>query len=473
VLIRWLAATSIAVALLCTTSPSPANGRFPKAQAIASVPGEGGRTLFLRTTFGILISKDAGAHWRWICERALGYDGTWDPPIAATRDGRLWVGLESGLVSTVDGCRVDASPELEGYVVKDLTTDARGEAVFAITSAAGKKGYVWRRAPGERFVRLGAGLEDMNLMTLEVAPSRASRVYVSGQPYATVRGQLFRSDDGGKTLKGTAGTFEAEGPFFIAGIDPEDPDRVLLRHLHARGSDLLVTADGGKTFSNVLSMKSAMFGFAKSEDGATYWAASGVAEDGVLRSDDRGKTFTKIADHGVLCLHAASADHLFACENPFSLGSQAVSVSSDRGATFRGLAAFGDVEGPVLCAGAGDRGDGHPDASAGLVPLRDGGASLCAGDAWDETRAFVTPPPPAASTPAPATTGGGAGAHGEGSAPRSRCGCRLPGASRTSPDLAWLMVGLLPLIVRARGRGARGSRDARMDRHRLGGPTGA
>lgn len=453
VLARRLVPTLIGLALTCITLGASANGRFPKAQAIASVPGSDGSTVFLRTTFGILVSRDGGARWRWICERALGYEGTWDPPVAATRDGRLWVGLDSGLVSTVDGCRVDDSPELAGETVKDLTTDARGETLWAITGTPGKKSWVWRRSPGGPWKRLGSGLDDVNVMTIEVAPSKPSRVYVSGQPYSTIRGRLYRSDDGGATLVGEDRGLAAEGPFFIAAIDPKDPDTVLVRHLHTTGSDLLRTTDGGKTFANVLSMKSAMFGFAKSADGKTYWAGSGLAEHGIFRSSDRGATFEPIAKHGVLCLHAAPGERLFACENPFTLGTPAVALSGDAGKSFRALATFGDVEGPVACGGAGaaDGGD------AGLVPRPDAGAALCGEAAWAETKAFVTPRAPAEL----ADAGVDAGAEAAAPAARSsRCGCRAVGQAGGTPDPLWLIAGLVPLGVWARARARRGSKRA-------------
>src|SRR5262245_46688717 len=76
----------IAAATRCSTAH--ANGRFPEAQTFESAPGTDGKTVFLRTTFGVLVSRDRGEHWRWICERALGYGGQWDPAIAVTRDGR-------------------------------------------------------------------------------------------------------------------------------------------------------------------------------------------------------------------------------------------------------------------------------------------------------------------------------------------------------------------------------------------------
>lgn len=431
---RAVPAFVIAVALTCIAEGRAyANGRFPQAQAIVSVPGSNGATLFLRATFGVLVSRDGGKTWQWVCERALGYEGTWDPPIAATRDGRLWVGLEGGLVSTVEGCEMKASADLAGETIKDLTVDARGETVWAITGAPGKKSFVWRSA-GDRFEKL-AGLDDTNFMTIEVAPSNASRVYVSGQPYGTVRGRLYRSDDGGKTLRGEANDREAEGPFFIAGVDPKDPNRVLVRHLHTTGSDVLLTKDGGKTFASVLSMKSAMFGFAKSEDGKTYWAGSGLADHGIWRSTDRGEKWEQLARHGVLCLHA-TATGLFVCENPFVLGAPAIGLSTDEGKTVRSIASFGDVQGPVACANA------------------------CAA-LWPETRAQVV-----------ARVDGGARARKDGGADagvllpepkRSSCSCDVIGGHDRS-DRSRTTAGFSALVALISARRVRGSK---LTQHRL------
>jgi hypothetical protein len=61
---------------LLLTGSAAANGRFPKAQQIVTAPGSGGKTIFLRATFGVLVSRDAGATWSWICEQAIGFSGT-------------------------------------------------------------------------------------------------------------------------------------------------------------------------------------------------------------------------------------------------------------------------------------------------------------------------------------------------------------------------------------------------------------
>jgi photosystem II stability/assembly factor-like uncharacterized protein len=456
---RAAALVLIVSAALSTTGRARANGRFPEAQVIESVPGDPS-TLFLRATFGVLVSRDGGKSWRWICERALGYEGQWDPPVAVTRDGRLWIGLEDGLTWTADGCHVDAIPELDNHTIKDLTTDPRGETLWAITGAPGKRSYVWRRSPGQKFERL-ADLGETNLMTIEVAPSLPSRVYVSGQPYTTIRGRIYRSDDGGRTFRTelvdagaqaadagkpvTADGLVADGPMFIGAVDPSDPSRLLVRHLHAKGSDLLLSRDGGKTFKNVLWITSAMYGFAKSRDGKTYWAGSGLPEHGIYRSTDRGEHFERVGNHGVLCLHAAAPDALFVCQNALSLGAPAIAVSRDQGATITSLARFTDIAGPVDCP-------------------TEARASLCAGS-WPETKQFISPPEDAGSEDAgrPAKRSkrdagkGGKGDASDASTRRSSCTCEAAGAAGSGPDRPLFIAGLLPLAVRIRFRRRRGS----------------
>lgn len=445
VLRRSFAVTVIALALICSTRSAQANGRFPQAQAIVSVPGSDGSTIFLRATFGILVSRDAGKTWRWICERALGYEGAWDPPIAVTRDGRLWVGLERGLVSTVDGCTVDRSAELEGEQIKDLTTDVRGETLWALTGAPDKRGAVWRRslltdAGGGTWERMGLMPEDIHPMTIEVAPSKPSRLYVTAQPYGTIRGWLWRSDDGGKTFTVNKNELAHDGPLFISAIDPKDPGRVVLRHLHGTGSAVLVTTDSGKTFKETLAIDSAMFGFSKSADGATLYAGSGLAADGIFRSTDRGEHFERMSNHGVLCLHDAAGGRLFVCENTFALGAQAIATSTDHGRTVTPIAAFTDIQGPVACGGDASA----PDASSGL----------CA-EAWTETFAQLLPRAPGADGGARRTRDAGV----EPNAPPARkaCGCSVIGAHAEGPDHVWLSAGLLPLVVWGRARSRRGS----------------
>jgi hypothetical protein len=395
-----------------TASPARANGRFPKAQMIATVPGGDGSAVVLRATFGVLLSRDGGAKFRWLCEQAMGFSSTWDPPITVTRDARLWIALSDGLRVTTGGCDVIDVPALKGELVADLTTDARGERVYLITSTPDKVAHVWR-SKGESFERLGPGVSGMRFDTIEVAPSKPARLYLTGAPDgAGPRAHFFRSDDGGATLIETKPKLETDGRLFVAAVDPNDPARVLVRQLSEKGSDVLLSTDGGATFKVVLHMAGAMFGFAPGADGVTYWAGSGDPREGIWRSRDRGEHWEAVAKVGVFCLHA-DGERLFACSNPYVPGGFAIAVSTDGGKTVKPLATFDDVIGPVACdAGAGAK-CAAPWAETRAAIATSTNMPTPTIDALPYDASTVDAAPPAAAPPAPSS---------------SRCACRFAGA---------------------------------------------
>ncbi|HEY2514987.1 MAG TPA: hypothetical protein VGI39_29180, partial [Polyangiaceae bacterium] len=128
----YAASFALAFGLALIPGLASANGRFPKAQTLALPPGGDGRTVYLRATFGVLVSHDGGRSWQWLCEQALGFSSTWDPPIAVTRDGRLWVALMDGARAATTGCVAEEIPALHGELVADLAVDGAGTGVFAV-----------------------------------------------------------------------------------------------------------------------------------------------------------------------------------------------------------------------------------------------------------------------------------------------------------------------------------------------------
>jgi len=303
--------------------------------------------VFLRATFGVLASFDGGATFRWLCEDAIGFSGTWDPPIAATPDARLYVGLEHGLAWTIDACNMHAMPEVAGEFVSDVSR-AGDDLVFA-TSTPKKPAAFWRAHAGVA-ARTGATIDGAYVDTLDASRARlyATAIRVGQKPAP----HFYRSDDGGKTIRELVQPWPTQGRLYLAAIDPANDARVLVRQLSDRGSDLLLSEDSGGSFRVVLHTSGAMFGFAQSEDGKNVWAGSGDAEEGLFRSTDRGRTFTSVAKAPIFCLHASTK--LFACSNPFTEHGYAIGVSTDEGVTIAPLLGFADVRGPVACdAGAG------------------------------------------------------------------------------------------------------------------------
>ncbi|MFO0679352.1 MAG: MYXO-CTERM sorting domain-containing protein [Polyangiaceae bacterium] len=439
-------------ASLYDESDARANGRFPLAQAVVTAPGESPpRRVVLRTTFGLVVSEDGGSSFAWACEEALGFSGTWDPPIAlgSSRDvapggaSTLFVGLPTGLRRGPGPCSLEPVKALDGEVVVDLATTRDGARVFGITATPTKPGVVVA-SKGTSFERLARGPSDVRFETIEVAPSRQERVYVTGTHDGEgPRGRFYRSDDGGRTLTETRPKLALDGPLFVSSVDPKDPDRVLVRQLHRQGSELLLTKDGGKTFETVLHVDGSMTGFALSDDGKTAWAGSGNPKEGLHRSDDGGATWTRVLDVPVLCLHAVGPK-LFVCSNHFLPGGHALLVSDDGGKTARPILDFADVKGPVSC-------DGGPAASCSTK--------------WPELRTTLVPrPAPPAADASVADGSVGAVGYDDGGAPpdaapgsraperasTSRCSCRA--IPENSAEMPWFALAVAAAVGGIRRR---------------------
>ena len=104
-----------------------ANGRPPATNGVAFHPADP-QTILIRSTFGLLISKDDGCSFHWVCEKAIGYGGEFDPKYAVSVDGTLFATTFEGLrVSRDGGCTwVTATSEapLGPTKISDLWIDA-------------------------------------------------------------------------------------------------------------------------------------------------------------------------------------------------------------------------------------------------------------------------------------------------------------------------------------------------------------
>lgn len=134
------AGASLLAALLLGAAPAGANGRFPTARRRRG-PRRRSDVIVLRTTFGLVMSRDAGATFHWMCEaqiyRPLFLTGEVDPSIAVAADGSVVYGFPQGIHLSPDGCRVARDPAAMGHHIADLTTDPSGERLFAIVRPRG------------------------------------------------------------------------------------------------------------------------------------------------------------------------------------------------------------------------------------------------------------------------------------------------------------------------------------------------
>ena len=422
---------------LAVSAPAFANGRFPRADLIVSIPSDAER-LIVRTTFGLLVSNDGGRHFDWICEAALELEDQEDPMIAITRRGSVVAATVDGVVIGGENeCGFHRVAALDGAIVPDLTLDrADPSHVLAFRVRASAGGFDSQlfasNDEGETFSAVGGPLDGELLpLSIDLAPADPSRVYLTARlprdgDYASV---LLRSDDGGDSFErwpvdGTAGMSLA----FLAGVSPVDADRLYLRIAASDGSLLVTSDDAGQSFSTVHTGTGLLLGFAVSPDGDKI--AFGGPSDGVWIANADGTDKQQRSALAVSCL-GWSEQGLYACSD--STEEFGVGRSDDEGQTFERLLAFSELCGNTLCDPGSEVG-----RSCGL--------------AWDTqgprlgASCNVTAPGSAGQTGA--AGGGGAASYvPESGAGSDQSGCGFSG--RAAGNRAWLVL-LAALLLRRR-----------------------
>ena len=356
-------------------SPARANGRFPRADQLVQVPGRP-TELWLRTTFGLLYSSDAGQRWDWVCERAIGFTGQEDPALGVLPDGTVLAGLGAGLSGSRDGgCSWTFSdlPSAGGAAaasesrlpITDLSVraDAAGAAValaweeqaVTTTTPGYRSRFFATEDGGERWVARGEGLDPSVLgLTLDLAPSDPQRLYASGiHPGMARTASLFVSTDAGASWTERPVPFDArnEQGLYVAAVDPNDANLVYLRTSGASSSRLLVTHDAGMSFEESFS-GGPMLGFALAPDGSRIYL--GGPDDGLWVAARDTLVFERRSDVPLQCL-LRTADALYACSSD-AAGGFVVGASTDDGLTFAPRLHLSSVGGPLACA------DGSPTA---------------------------------------------------------------------------------------------------------------
>ncbi len=280
-------------------------------------------------------------------------------------------------------------------------------------------------------------------LTLDAAPSDPNRVYVSGR-YGKPEyyGALQRTDDRGKTWQKLLipGSNDLALPY-ISAIDPQNPDIVYVRLDSNKTDQLVVTKDGGATWTSIFTSTGNLLGFAISPDGSTI--AVGGDTDGLWTAPSSTLAFTKVSEVSTRCLTWTTAG-LYACADEFVDGF-AVGVSANQGKTFTPVMHLQELCGPLACGATTNNGSMCPDAW-GATKLSIGGAT-CDGASTST------------STGTSAATGAtSSGSTGSSSSGGSSGGCSVGAPSRAAgaviPALA--LAGAALARRRRRGRASRG-----------------
>ena len=346
---RGAQAAMILVGCAMAPSEARANGRFPAANYFVAGPGARNDVLALRTTFGLVLSRDGGREWGWVCEEAYEAVGASDPSLSIGPDGNLVIATFMGL-SGSDGayCRWarPAGAPARGYA--DVTNTFDGRTMVALAGPNGDDALILS-SDGGRSWTAGARIP-MGFFseTADVAPNDPMRVYVT----AYERGGfpvMLRSDDGGRTLRETTRDFSDAQGVYLAGVDPRRPDVLYVRASRGLGTLLLKSEDGGRSLRIVTETSAEMVGFALSDDGDTVWIASTSRAEGIRRSV-RGGPFTRVGgDVGVKCLRY-HAGLLFVCADEVTDG-YALGCSRDGGEHIDPLLSLRRLAGPSAACG--------------------------------------------------------------------------------------------------------------------------
>ncbi|MBL0220654.1 MAG: exo-alpha-sialidase [Myxococcales bacterium] len=245
-----------------------ANGRAPLTNGIFLRPGDD-HSLYVRTTFGLLVSHDDGCTFRWICEKAIGYGGEFDPKYAIATDGAIFATTFTGLrVSRDNGCTwttaTSEKPPGDPGRIADIWIDALDISptgdVWVATAESAKPNDVFRSTDnGVTFTSQGLSSPVVWWKSIKVAKSDPQRVYVTGYQVAgTAQAHLERSTNGGgiwtELPLPTNVLFGSTPIVHVTAVDPADPDHLYLTSLGANppaGDRVYRSHDGGTTFTEV------------------------------------------------------------------------------------------------------------------------------------------------------------------------------------------------------------------------------
>ncbi len=360
---RWIVAGAVAAGLLAGAPAAHGNGRPPLTNGIYLQPGDA-HSLYVRSTFGLLISHDDGCTMRWVCENDIGYAGSFDPKYAIGGDGTIFATTYSGLrISRDAGCSFNTAT---GGLPADAWIDAldigpAGE-IWVGTSTTGATNDVFASNDnGVTFTSRGMLSSTIWWKSVKVAPSNPMRVYVAGYQVAGTladggmmppTGHFFRSDDDGAHWTESAMTNVVFGPMpylLVAAVDPTNPDVLYAISPGANppgGDQLYRSADGGTTFTSVLSTPMPISDVVI-RNASTVVAAT--ENSGSFQSTDGGATFAAMSNPPQLaCLKQKADGSLVGCGANWTPDFMSVTASPD-GAAWTDVWRFVQLAGPLDC----------------------------------------------------------------------------------------------------------------------------
>lgn len=373
------------VLLLLVIAPGVAhpNGRYPAPVDVHFKPGDHD-VVALAVTWGLLVSKDDGASWRWVCEAGVGFGGVYDPDYAFTSTGLLLATTTSqdGLRLTRDFCTWDPAPAPLG------SPDGIEPATFISQVEVGPDGAIYAMAPyqpqspmyistddGVSFSQLSSPRGDVSWWeSLAVAKTMLaggnSRLYLTGYDLDTSTGAktryLLRSSNSGSSwtmLPTTDFVFGGNmSDLQIAAVSPDDPDLVFARVYQANGTTvgdaIYRSTDGGDSWTKVFEAGDDVTIVLVRGNGdvvvGTRLSTAADAQTGIHVSTDGGATFgAQMLEDPAYCLEERDDGTLYFCSDGVDPAYQALATGTTVG-DYTHVVTFNEVDDVIDCPAGTD-----------------------------------------------------------------------------------------------------------------------
>jgi hypothetical protein len=383
-----LAVITAALLVAALALDAGANGRPPGTSTIHFRQGNDS-DIVAGMTFGLVISHDGGATWQWMCEKAVGYGGMYDPIYAYSQSGAIFATTFDGLKVNRDGCTFAATPPGTTFVSQNTLGS---DHAFYFTAADPNDAKIYKSTDdGMTFPTSAAPGQNNDWWdSIVVAKSDASRVYLSGyrfvmtcdansptpgmtcslptdcQDAAHLSGScenqkdflLFESTNGGASytaLPAAGLTTSVNSAVDFVGTSPTDENLLYARVSVENGTvgDGLYKLEVGTdtTWTKILAKGDTLVFLARGNGDIV--AATPTL--GAWVSSNQGATWTALAGPPhINCLAESSAGVVFACTQnygtPPNIPSDGYGImkTSDL-ATWTGVLRYQDIAGPVAC----------------------------------------------------------------------------------------------------------------------------
>jgi hypothetical protein len=314
-----------------------ANGRPPGTSSISFRQGHE-TDIVAGLTFGLVISRDGGATWAWMCEDAIGYKSAYayDPRFAFTPSGALFATTLTGLKVMRNGCTFDATPAGGAFISTDLLGPDRAIYYAASQTADPAHGIAEDFAiykSTDDGVTFPTRLQPPGAVnwwqTLMVAPMDSMRLYLTGYRYVpnpsgpgTIKEHLLlRSDNGGAAwtpLPVTDFTLMPNSVIDIVGI-ARDPTHVYARvefDDNTQSDSIYRSTDAGAHWQRINHKAMSIPAFLVRSNGDLIVGAQTL---GAEISRDNGDHWTPLAGAPrINCLAENAAHEIWACTQNYA-----------------------------------------------------------------------------------------------------------------------------------------------------------